>query len=163
METFMFNEIPKSVEELQALPEAVLDSPYKTAALALLVLCNYKKSRENTFAMLDFLKGPAPLNPFEKQFLDDRLKGKEYKPFSYFAGAADANEYTPNRPYTITVSETPYSFQNENWATLYIRSSGADSPRPMKLRLKPSTNQWFLNEIQCLADIRIPKSQDPWA
>lgn len=43
----------------------------------------------------------------------------------------------------------------------YIRSSGADSPRPIKLRQKG--NQWFLWEQYLMPDIRKPKSADPWA
>ena len=66
-------------------------------------------------------------------------------------------------PYAITVSENPYSFDEENWATLYVTSGGADHPRPIKLRKKPSTGQWFVNDIQCLADIRVPVEEDPWA
>jgi hypothetical protein len=41
MEKFTFAFIPKNVEELKTIPQATLDSPYKTAALSLLVLCNY--------------------------------------------------------------------------------------------------------------------------
>ena len=44
-----------------------------------------------------------------------------------------------------------------------MTSGGADAPRPIKLRRKPSTNQWFVNEIQCLADIKVPTGQDAWA
>jgi hypothetical protein len=99
----------------------------------------------------------------EKQFLKDRLAGKAYKSFSFFAGAAPENGYTPDKPYSITVSSNPYSFTTENWATVYVKSGGADSLRPVKLRKKPSTGQWFLNEIQCLSDIRLPAEADPWA
>ena len=42
MEKFTFAYVPKSVEELKALPESLMDSPYKSAALTMLVLCNYK-------------------------------------------------------------------------------------------------------------------------
>ena len=163
MEKFTFAYVPKSVEELKALPESNMDSPYKSAALTMLVLCNYKNDVEGTHSMLDFLKGPEPLNPYEKQSLRDRLRDKEYKPFSFFEGANVDNDYTPTLPLTIVVSETPYSFREDNWATLYIKSGGADSPRPIKFRRKPSTGQWFVNEIQCLSDIRTPKSSDPWA
>lgn len=163
METFSFSSLPASVAELNALPEASLDSAYKTAALAVAVLCNYKNSADETFAMLDVLKGPEPVSNIEKQFYKDRLVGKEYKTFSFFKGATVENGYTPSTPYTISVSETPYSFTEENWAVLYVQSAGADSPRPIKLRKKPSTGQWFVNDIQCLADIRIPAASDPWA
>ena len=66
-------------------------------------------------------------------------------------------------PYAVSVASNPYSFTNENWAVMHVQSSGADSLRQIKLRKKPSTGQWFLNEIQCLSDIRIPVEADPWA
>jgi hypothetical protein len=113
--------------------------------------------------MLNALKGPAKLSPFEIQFLNDRLKGKEYKPYSFFNGATKENGYTPTMPLTITVKQNPYSFPEENYATLFVHSSGADSDREIKLRLKPSTKEWFLTELLCLSDIRIPNELDPWA
>lgn len=128
-----------------------------------MAFCNYENNVEETYAMLDFLRGPEPLSNLEKQFLKDRLSGKYYKPFSFFEGATNTNNYTPSIPYTITITETSYSFNNENWATLYVKSGGTDSPRPIKLHKKPSTVQWFLSEIQCLSDIRLPDTQNPWA
>ena len=162
-ETFTFEKLPENVTELKALPEAEMDTPYKTAALAVAALCRYEADEGAMHEMLDHLKGPEPLSNMEKQFLKDRLAGKAYKSFSFFAGAAPENGYTPDEPYSITVSSNPYSFTTENWATVYVKSGGADSPRPVKLRKKPSTGQWFLNEIQCLSDIRLPAEEDSWA
>lgn len=162
-ETFSFSGLPTTLEELKALPEANLDSAFKTTALCIAVLCNYEKDANATWEMLDFLKGPEKVNEKEKTFIKDRLSGKQYKTLSFFKGATPDNGYVPTTPYTITVSENPYSFDEENWATLYVTSGGADAPRPIKLRRKPSTNQWFINDIQCLADVRIPTSQDAWA
>ena len=162
-ETFTFASLPADASQLRVLPEASLDSPYKTAALAVLSLCRFEEDEAAVHEMLDYLKGPEPLSNLEKQFLRDRLRGKAYKPFSFFAGASPENGYVPEPPYRITVSSNPYSFQTENWATVYVQSGGADSPRPIKLRKKPSTGQWFLNEIQCLTDIRLPEEADPWA
>lgn len=162
-ETFTFATLPNNVEELQNLPEASLDSAFKTTALTIVALCRYEENPDEAIAMLNFLKGPAEVSTYEKQFIRERLEGKMYKTRSFFAGATPQNDYTPNKPYTITVNETPYSFDEENWATLYVTSGGADNPRPIKLRKKPSTGQWFLNEIQCLADIRLPNAEDKWA
>jgi hypothetical protein len=162
-EKFTFKDLPKNLTELKALPEAKLDTPYKTCALALAALCAYENSADSVYEMLDFLKGPESVSLMEKQFLNDRLKGKYYKAFSFFAGATPDNGYKPTAPYTIEVSDNPYSFNDENWAVLYVKSSGADSVRPVKLRKKPSTGEWFINDIQCLADIRVPKEEDPWA
>ncbi|HHX37623.1 MAG TPA: hypothetical protein GX717_06545 [Clostridiaceae bacterium] len=160
---FVFYKVPTQVQELMMLPEAMLDSPFKTAALAMLALLQYEGNPEISFAMLDALSGPEPLTPYKKSFIRDRLMGKAYKVRSFFSGATVDNNYTPTQPYRISVLQNPYSFSNENWATLYVQSSGADSPRPIKLRRKPSTNQWFLNELECLGDIRPPRSADPWA
>ena len=163
VESFTFSVLPNNVAELQALPEASLDSPFKTTALTIAVLCAYEKNPDSCIEMLNFLKGPAEVSTYEKGFIKERLNGKFYKTFSFFDGATPENGYKPNTPYVIKVSENPYSFSEENWATLYITSGGADNPRQIKLRKKPSTGQWFLNDIKCLADIRIPVADDPWA
>ena len=162
-ESFTFAALPNGLSALMALPEAALDSPYKTAALTVAALCRFEEDETAVHEMLDFLKGPESLSGLEKQFLRDRLRGKAYKCRSFFAGATPDNGYTPAVPYQITVSANPYSFGTENWATVYVQSGGADSPRPIKLRKKPSAGQWFLNEIQCLGDIRVPAADDPWA
>ena len=85
------------------------------------------------------------------------------EPEYIFDGATPDNGYTPSQPMTIAIYENPYSFDNEHWATLWVKSGGADNMRSVKLRQKPSTGQWFLNDIQCLSEIRLPKEADPWA
>ena len=162
-ETFTFDALPQTLEALQTLPEAKLDTAFKTTALTILALSRYESDPQTAYAMLSWLKGPEDFSTSEKSFLQDRLRGKEYKVRSFFEGATPENDYTPNKPYVISVIENPYSFDNENWATLYVTSGGADNPRNIKLRKKPSTGQWFLNDNQCLSDIRLPKSEDKWA
>jgi len=172
-ETFTFQSLPQSVAELQALPEANLASPYGTAALAVAAMCAYEANPQAVVDMLNFLRGPKPLLPYDVQFLRDRLKGKEYKTFSFFEGATPQNNYVPTRPFRVTVFDNPYSWVNEDssqssggpaqYARLLMQSSGADSPRFITMRLKPSTNQWFLTENQLLPDIRVPASADSWA
>ena len=39
--TFTFQELPESLAQMQALPEASLDTPFKTAALTVCALCAY--------------------------------------------------------------------------------------------------------------------------
>ena len=90
-ETFTFSALPQNVAQLQALPEASLDSAFKATALTILALCRYETSPEDAFAMLDFLKGPENLSGYEKQFIRERLQGKAYIPRSYLAGATPQN------------------------------------------------------------------------
>lgn len=162
-EVFTFNALPESLGELQALPEASLDTPFKTAALTVLALCAYGADKGIGIEMLNFLKGPAPLSNQEISFLDDRFRdNKYYVPFSYLKGATPSNDYTPSQPYTIEVESNSYSNQNEGYMTLWIKSGGADNPRQVTLRMK-GDGRWFLWEQFLMVGIRTPKSQDPWA
>lgn len=54
-ETFTFTALPESLAELQALPEASLDTPFKTAALTVLALCAYAADRNIGTDMLNWL------------------------------------------------------------------------------------------------------------
>ncbi len=162
--TYSFEALPQTVDELKALPEAALTDVYAVAALSLLALTRFEADRNASIAMLNFLKGPDPMTPMAIQQISDRfMDGKFYKVNSFFEGATPANNYTPSQPYKVKVSSTPYSFETENWAVLYLHSGGSDNPRPVKLRKKPSTGQWFLVEIQYLGDVRTPPTADKWA
>ena len=161
-ESFTFDALPESVDELKALPEAALATPFQAAALTVCALCAYAAEPGIGIEMLNFLKGPQPLSPYELSFLKERFSSNPaYLPFSYFKGAAPDNDYTPDRPFTVTVEANPYSFEQEGYAVLHLTSGGADSPRQVKLRRKGE--QWFLWEQMLLVGIRKSRSEDPWA
>lgn len=156
--------IPQNLQQLQQMPYAALTNEFEVAALTVAVLCNYCQNVQATIEMLNYLRGPRPLSPMEVQFIRDRLTGKPYKMVSYLNGTSPQNNYTPATPLAITVMTTPYTYQNQDMATLYIPSSGADSPRQLDLRRKPSTGQWFVwNTDGLMPDIRVPANQNPWA
>ena len=116
--------------------------------------------------MLNWLRGPRPLNGQEISFLNDRFRdGKSYIPFSYFVGASPENGYTPRTPYRLNVLADPRPQDIEpGYLRVFLKTAGADSPRPMKLRQKASTGEWFLWEYSSiLSGIRIPAAEDPWA
>jgi hypothetical protein len=163
--TVILQDLPVSMEQLKAMPEADLQKPENTAALAIVALTLYPEDKETALQMLEYLQGPRGITTYDKQFLADRFRDKDYVPRSFFAGATPENNYEPAKPYTLTFFENPYSRNQfcEGYLTLHIRSGGADSPRQLKLRTKPSTGQWFLWEQFLLVDIRTPKSADPWA
>ena len=162
-ETFTFTALPESLAQMQALPEANLDSPFKTAALTVCALCAYAADKNIGTEMLNWLRGPRPLNGAEISFLNDRFRdGKTYIPFSYFEGATPDNDYTPSEPFRVTVQSTHVSGEEQGYMKLFIPCGGADSPRPIKLRMK-GDGKWFLWEQYLLTGIRTPKSADPWA
>ncbi|MBE6756870.1 MAG: hypothetical protein E7555_10505 [Ruminococcaceae bacterium] len=161
-EKIIFSSLPTSLEEFKALPQAAMSTPFETAAMTVLAFCYYPQNKELSLQMVDFLKGPRPLSGVEKSFIADRFRDGDYVPRSYFEGSTPQNDYTPSEPYTIVVSESPYSYQNENYATLYITSGGADSPRSVQMR-KAKDGKWYLWEQFILVGIRQPDSVDPWA
>jgi hypothetical protein len=163
--SIVFEKLPASVEEMKTAPGGDLKDPFAVAALTVTAYAKYPENPALCYEMLNMLRGPRPLSEHEKAFIRDRfMDGKDYVPRSYFKGAVPANNYTPSKPYTVTVSDNPYSRQNEGYLTLYVTSGGADSPRPITLRQKASTQEWFFWDTPgILADIRVPKSADPWA
>ena len=163
-ETFTFAALPESLAELQALPEAGLDTPFKTAALTVLALCAYAADKNIGTEMLNWLRGPRPLNGQEISFLNDRFRdGKTYLPFTYFVGSTPDNHYTPTAPYTIIIESNHGSDDEAGYRKLFIPCGGADSPRPIKLRQRGSDGKWFLWEQYLLTGVRTPKASDPWA
>ena len=89
--TVTFAQLPSGLAELQALPEASLAQPHFAAALTVAALCQYPSNPNACLEMLDYLRGPRPLTPYEKQFIRDRFRGKDYVPRSYFAGTSPNN------------------------------------------------------------------------
>ena len=73
-ETFTFASLPESLAQMQALPEASLDTPFKTAALTVLALCAYAADKNIGTEMLNRLRGPRPLNGQDISFLNDRFR-----------------------------------------------------------------------------------------
>ena len=163
-ESFTFVALPESLAEMQALPEAALDTPFQTAALTILSLCAYAADRQIGLDMLNWLRGPRPLNGQDISFLNDRFRdGKTYLPFTYFVGSTPDNNYTPTQPYTIQVESNHVSGEEQGYMKLFIPCGGADAPRPIKLRQRGSDSKWFLWEQYLLTGVRTPKTADPWA
>ena len=154
--------IPANLAEFTALPQAALTTPFDTAALTVVALCVYPYNKEASIQMLNHLRGPRPLSNQELSFIADRFRDSDYVPRSYFNGATPDNDYEPQAPYTIVVSDGPYSYQNEGYAKLYIRSGGADNPREVLLR-QAKDGKWYLWDQMLLVGIRQPESSNPWA
>lgn len=162
-EKIVFNSLPETYEQFISLPQASLSTPFQTAAMTVLAFCFYPKDRELCCRMIDFLRGPRPMNSADKQFIADRFRDKDYVPRSYFAGATPGNDYQPTAPYTVEVRENQYTYSTDGIAKLFIPSGGADDPRPIQLR-KAKDGKWYLWEYSSiLLGIRQPESSNPWA
>ena len=161
-EEIVFDRLPETLEEFKAMPQAALSTPFQTAAMTVLAFCFYPQNPQLSLDMVNYLRGPRPLSGYDQSFIKDRFRDSDYVPRSYFEGATPQNDYLPQEPYRVRVSENPYSYQNQGCATLYIRSGGADSPRSVQLRLAKD-GKWYLWEQFILVGIRQPESRNPWA
>ena len=144
------NMIPATLQEFQTCPQMDLSKPENTCAMFLCALQLY------------MLRGPRPMTPYDSQFLRDRLRDKPYLPLAYFEGAAPKNNYTPAQPYVLNVLPDPRPQDIEaGYIRVFLKTAGADSPRPVKLRQKGSL--WYLWEYSSiLSGIRSLAECDPW-
>ena len=158
-----FNALPATLGEFETLPQMDLTKPENTCAMFLLALNLYIRDKDAGIEAVNRLRGPRPLSNYDIQFLRDRLRDKTYLPLAYFDGATPQNGYVPTAPYRLEVLSDPCP-QNteEGYLKVFLKTAGADSPRPVKLRRKG--DQWFLWEYSSiLSGIRIPAKEDPWA
>ncbi len=156
--------IPENLQEFETLAGSQ-PAPEKICALFLCALSLFDKDKNLGTAAMNILRGPKPMTPYDQQFLHDRLRGKAYLPMAYFEGSTPQNGYTPKVPYVlnVTADSRPQDIE-PGYLRLFLNTAGADAPRPIKLRQKESTGEWFLWEYSSiLSGIRMPDSENPWA
>lgn len=176
---FTFSRLPDCVQDLEELQEMGIlyfNDPYFSAALEIVCLCEYTKNPDMGLAMLEYLNGPEDLTDFEKDLYERQLVGKEYKPFSYFAGATPENYYTPDEPYTLSITGDKFSEVLTNRATVYASSSGSEATinaapntkqngcsagrRAINVRYETSDDHWYVYETGLLGEIRKPGPEE---
>ncbi len=157
----------KIMTNINDLKEIDRTNPYQVVGAYIHTICNYPS--DNFLPMLQFLCGDnQPISNLMKQNIDDRMHQNEKYKFigkSYFKGATPDNDYTPSTPYEIEVKENPYTDIEDGYKRLFITSGGADSDRPITVRLAKDGNYYLWSDsfIAALTDIRKPESSNPWA
>ena len=73
MSEITLNSLPKTLDELKAMPQAALTVPEEVAALTVAALALYPENPAETEKMLDFLRGPRPLNGMYESFFSPNL------------------------------------------------------------------------------------------
>ena len=162
-----FDKLFSSKEELQSMDRT---NPYTVAALFVNIATSYDLNNDSNFIdMLQFLMGEnQPISGLMRQQIKDRMSQNGKYSFigkSYFKGATPDNDYTPTTPYEVEVTENDYSRQEEGYIRLFLKSGGADSPRPITVRLAKDGNYYIWSDsfMGILADIRPVESSNPWA
>lgn len=140
--TFTFKALPKSLEDLESIPQSAMKTPFMTAALTVMALCQYSQDSDSGNDILNYLRGPRTVTEHELKFINERLAENKRIPFSYLKGANSENDFTPSSPYCITVYETQNSYANEGYAQIFVDSSFDHKPHQITLRWR--NDQWLL-------------------
>lgn len=162
--TITYDKIETTLDELKNVDRT---NPYNVVGEFIRVISDYND--KDFYDKIQFLQGEfQPMSGIMKQNIKDRMTQNNKYPYigkSYFKGATPDNDYTPSTPYQIEVEETPYTNSDEGYKKLCVRSGGADSPRPITLRLAKDNNYyvWSDSFMGLLSDIRQPESSNPWA
>ena len=145
-------------------------NPNNVVGALIRTLTIYNPNTPNDFyEMLQLLQGDfQPLSEMMKQNIKDRMLQNDKYSFigkSYFKGATPENDYTPEIPYELEITENPYSDVEEGIKKLFVKSGGADSPRGVMVRVAKDGNYyvWSDSFMGLLADIRGLESKNPWA
>lgn len=159
-----YNKLDNSINELK---EVDRTNPYNVVGEFIRIIVNYNDS--DFYDKIQFLLGEnQPMSGIMKQNIKDRMTQNNKYNFigkSYFKGSNPTNDYTPSIPYEIEVLENQYTDENEGYKRLFVKSGGADSERPITLRLAKDGNYYIWSDsfMGLLSDIREPESNNPWA
>lgn len=158
---YIFSTMPQTAEDIQALIAVYpVTDRHNTVAFFMASLVKYVEDEQEGLDMIDVLKGPQKLSSTEKSFIKERFSDKKYLPRAYFEGAAPENNYQPDEPWTVIIYDDPVA-PPEGYTYTHVRTSGADGPRRVCLRLKGEEN-WLWEYNGVLMSIRLPANEDPW-
>lgn len=107
MSEITLNRLPKTLQELQAMPQAGLTNPEEVAALTVAALALYPENPSETEKMLDFLRGPRPLNGIDKQFNKRQIPWKRVSVRSYFSALLRKIIILRDSPTGLRYQKTP--------------------------------------------------------
>lgn len=163
--------MPKTNEEFVKLRNAQATTPEGGAAMFLLAMLAWEKDKdlgEPFFTIaLDKgqlkkgkggYKGYAPGN--SAMFLIKRIDGKKVFPKAYVKGTTTKAGYAAKAPFTFKFMRNKHSKQTNGDIKVYVYCSGADTPRPVRLR-KNNRGLWKVVEFSSLVvGMKKPPSKD---
>ncbi len=152
--------IPVSIDDFNELTAEMPNTPEVAAAkmiLALTLYCTDQSAGEIALAGVVHPKQLAPgsgegrLSKRGLDLIKNQIGGKPYHMQSYFAGTSPEEGYQlPEPPYNLDFTTNPHSGRaDEGRIKLFIKSSGADSPRPITVQTD-SSGTWKAAEWSSL-------------
>ena len=144
-QTVKVEKIPDNIKDFVKLRNEIAKTPEGGATMFMLALKIYEKNKElgnkclvvavhrkllregNVYKGFDILRG-------DKRLINSQLSRNTHLNNSYIKGSSPENGYSVKLPYVYEFKSNPYSKgADENTYKIYIKCSGASSPRPITL------------------------------
>ena len=159
--TITFSRFPASVNEFKQVQEQIGREPHGAVALELMAAEMYRRNVSRGTESLRLCNTPTNIESqmarWKELFSKDAYYARPYQVAAFLRGATQANNYTPQEPYTIVVKVNggrPYQDYLEYQSTvlyLDVMSQGHDAGsqtvyvvKPNPCRLYPNGSPYFL-------------------
>jgi hypothetical protein len=154
---------PTSIDEFVKLRDEIAKTPEGGAAMFVLAMRKYQANpKEN----ISYLIASIDRSRLEESNSEESYKGftiaksdmwtvktqltkNNYLANSYFKGTSNQNSYATKAPFIVECKKNPYSDIDENTIKIFVKCSGADSPRPITL-VKNDKGIWKAKEFSSL-------------
>lgn len=166
--------LPKNIEEFLEVRNQIATTPEGGASIFIIACMMYIESSYKDIAPLTVALAKSRLqesqegyqgyipNPSDLRLIKDQLNRHPYLANSYVLGTSPQNGYNlPNKSLSFDYSTNKYSgSEKEVSIKLFIASSGADSPRPIRV-VRNDKGLWKAEEwSSLLVGIRTPPKAD---
>jgi hypothetical protein len=152
--SIVLRHIPKDLASFEQICSEFPNAPEGAAAVMILALLLYTENSQDGETALglavhpDQLTGGNKLSQRSLNLIKNQIKDKKYHMQSYFKNTSPEKGYTlVTAPYTLEFTTNPHSGRaDDGFIKLFIKSSGADSPRPISVKIdqerKWKTAEW---------------------
>ncbi len=164
MQMIQLASVPNSLDSFKKIYSDLQDTPEGAAAAMILALLLYTENSEDGEAALSLAVHPDQLaagggnklNQRSLNLIKMQIKDKKYHMQSYFKDTLPENNYVlPAKPYILEFTTNPHSGNaGKGTLKLFIKSSGADSPRPLSVKIDQSGKWKAIEWSSLLSGIR---------
>lgn len=148
--------IPATVEEFELLAGLSSDTPQGAAALMIIALKLFTGDEDAGSEMLELATarvlggGRGGPGAREVALVRTQLRKQPFIPDTYFEGTAPENGYSlPGPPFVLQFTSNDHSDQGGGRYKVFVRCSGADSPRPVTC-VRRADGTWAAEEWSSL-------------
>lgn len=168
MTTINLSGIPSNIEDFVSMRNELANTPEGGAAvfvLAMIMFGNDRKlgeqaltvalDRSNLAESMMGYKGFVPASSLKYHL--DRFAAKPYWGRAYVEGTSPENAYELPADLSVTLGRNAYSELSNGDVKIFIKCSGADSPRPITLRVNDKGIWKALECSSMFLDMRAPQ------